>query len=410
MRISLLKRLATVATALGLASAGLLGAGAAPAQAAISDCPSGYFCAWKTDNGTGTMYKTTANTATLGTWDNTFRSVVNRTNKFACLYDDPNYGDDAGAGVIPSSPSGSEWSGPGSNSVSSLKFVPTERECVLPAYPEWHSATTWKLSGFGDMTADLQADVMVRDKIGRLWFLPGDGTGKLVGAGGWNAMNAMTRHGDFSGDDREDVIAREGSTGKLWLYPNSGSATGGVGARKLIGSGGWNAMDKLTAFGDLTADGRSDLLAVEKTTGKLWLYPGTSTGALGARKLLGAGGWNAMNALVATGDLNGDNRADLVAREGSTGKLWFYPGTATGTLGSRVLIGSGGWNVMASFLAVGDYDGDGRHDLATITNGSYVSPECSGAGCLVLYTGKGTGAFNAGIPEDGNWWGLNGAF
>ncbi|MFD3532085.1 FG-GAP-like repeat-containing protein [Streptomyces sp. NPDC058664] len=405
MRTSMLRRLATVATALGLTSAGFLGTGA-PAQAAVSDCPSGYFCAWKTDNGTGTMYKTNVNTATLGTWDNTFRSVVNRTSKVACLYDDPNYGDDAGASVIPSSPSGTEWGGPGSDSISSLKFVPTERECVLPAYPEWHAATGTKAAGFGDLNADKKSDVLARDKAGRLWFLPGDGTGKLLGSG-WNAMNTLTRHGDFTGDAREDVIARETATGKLWLYPGTG--TGALGARKLIGSGGWNAMDKLTAFGDLTVDGRSDLLTIEKSTGKLWLYPGTSAGTLGARKLMGSGGWNAMNTLVAPGDMNGDGRADLIAREGATGKLWFYPATSTGTFGARVLIGSG-WNPMAAFLAVGDFNADGRNDLATVSGSSYTSAECDGVGCLVLYTGKGTGTFNAGVVEDVNWWGLNGTF
>ncbi|GGU93158.1 ATP/GTP-binding protein [Streptomyces litmocidini] len=407
MRNSMLRRVATVATTLGLTSLGLFGAGAAPAQAAISDCPSGYFCAWKSDNGTGTMYKTNVNTATLGTWDNTFRSIVNRTNKFACLYEDANYGTSGAVYSTPPDPAGTEWGGPGTNSVSSLKFVPTERECALPAYPEWYASTAPKAAGFGDLNADKKSDVVVRDTAGRLWFLPGDGSGKLIGSGGWNAMNALARHGDFTGDGREDVIAREKSTGKLWLYPGTG--TGAVGTRKLIGSGGWNAMDKITAFGNLTGDSRSDLLAVEKSTGKLWLYPGTSTG-LGARKLIGSGGWNAMNALVGAGDLNGDLRPDLIAREGSTGKLWFYPGTSTGGVGSRALIGSGGWNVMATFLAVGDYNADGRNDLATITNSNYVGEGCRGVGCLVLYTGKGTGAFNAGVPEDGNWWGLNGAF
>lgn len=109
MRTTLLRRLATVATALGLSSAGLLGAGVAPAQAAVADCPAGYFCAWKSDNGTGTMYKTNASVPTLGGWDNGFRSVVNRTNKFACLYDDANYGLDGMVGVVYPSPSGSEW-------------------------------------------------------------------------------------------------------------------------------------------------------------------------------------------------------------------------------------------------------------------------------------------------------------
>ncbi|MEU6165262.1 FG-GAP-like repeat-containing protein [Streptomyces tanashiensis] len=407
MRNSMLRRLATVATTLGLTSLGLFGAGAVPAQAAIRDCPSGYFCAWKSDNGTGTMYKTNASAATLGGWDNAFRSVVNRTNKFACVYEDANYGESGAVYSTPPDPAGTEWGGPGTNSVSSLKLVPTERECVLPAYPEWYASTAPEAAGFGDLNADRKADVVVRDKAGRLWFLPGDGSGRLIGTGGWNAMNGLSRHGDFTGDGREDVVARESATGRLWLYPGTG--TGAVGTRRLIGSGGWNAMDKITAYGDLTGDGRSDLFAVERSTGRLWLYPGTSAG-LGARKLIGSGGWNAMNTLVGAGDLNGDNRPDLVAREGATGKLWFYPGTATGGVGSRTLIGSGGWNVMASLLAVGDYNGDGRNDLAAVTNSGWSSPECRGVGCLVLYTGKGTGAFDAGVPEDGDWWGLNGAF
>nr|WP_317851040.1 peptidase inhibitor family I36 protein [Streptomyces venezuelae] len=74
MRMSLRRRLATAAAALGLTALGVLGAGAAPAQAAASDCPVGYFCAWKTDNATGTMFKTNKSLATLGTWNNTFRS------------------------------------------------------------------------------------------------------------------------------------------------------------------------------------------------------------------------------------------------------------------------------------------------------------------------------------------------
>ncbi|MFV0138101.1 FG-GAP repeat domain-containing protein [Streptomyces sp. HMX87] len=117
-----------------------------------------------------------------------------------------------------------------------------------------------------------------------------------------------------------------------------------------------------------------------------------------------------MNALVAPGDMNGDGRPDLIAREGSTGKLWFYPGTSTGGVGARVLIGSGGWNVMESIVAVGDFDADGRNDLAGITTSSYVGEGCRGVGCLVLYAGKGTGALYAGVPEDARWSDLNGAF
>ncbi|MGA4977015.1 peptidase inhibitor family I36 protein [Streptomyces cinereoruber] len=395
MRTPLFRRLAATAAALGLTSLGLLGAGAAPAQAAVSDCPTGYFCAWANTDSTGSMFKTQSSKATLGTWDNRFRLIINRTPGFACTFDEPNYEDGAG-----------RYGNDGytttiaSRSVSSVKIVRTIRECEGPAYPYWISETSPKAAGFGDMNGDRRADVLVRDLVGRLWFLPGvDGSGRLVGTGGWNTFNAMVRHGDFSRDNREDVIAREAATGKLWLYPGTG--TGGLGTRKLIGSGGWNTMSRIAAFGDLTGDARSDLLAVEKSTGKLWLYPGTSTGTLGARKLIGTGGWNGMNALAGVGDMNGDGRADLYAREASTGKLWLYPGKA-GALGARVLVGSGGWNGMPTLIANGDWSGDGRPDLIA-TNAA--------DGMLYRYAGTGRGGLGAGDwLGGGDWQDLNGAF
>ncbi|POX51221.1 FG-GAP-like repeat-containing protein [Streptomyces sp. Ru72] len=406
MRVSLLRRLATLATTLGLTSLGLLGAGAGTAQAAISDCPAGYFCAWKTDNGTGAMFKTNTNKATLGTWDNTFQSVVNRTSKYACLHDDPNYSKTGGVTSWAPDPAGTEWGG-SQRTVSSVSLVATERECWFPAYPEWYASTAPQAAGFGDLNADRKADVLVRDKAGRLWFLRGDGTGQLVGSGGWNVMNALVRHGDFSGDGREDVIAREASTGKLWLYPGAG--TGSLGARKLIGNGGWNAMSRLIAYGDLSGDGRTDVLTVEKATGKLWLYPGTGSGTLGARKLIGSSGWNGMSALVGAGDMNGDGRADLVVRQASTGQLWLYPGKS-GALGSRVLMGSSGWNVMDTFLGLGDVTGDGRADLVTVTKSSYVGASCRGVGCQLVYPGRGNGTLDSRVETADGWFGLNGFF
>ncbi|MGW9437030.1 FG-GAP repeat domain-containing protein, partial [Streptomyces sp. NPDC055607] len=186
------------------------------------------------------------------------------------------------------------------------------------------------------------------------------------------------------------------STGKLWLYPGTG--TGGLGARKLIGSGGWNGMSRITAFGDLSGDGWADLVAVEKSTGKLWLYPGTGTGGLGARKLIGSGGWNGMNALVGVGDMNRDGKPDLYAREASTGKLWLYRGQI-GSIASRVLVGDKDWNSMEPILGLGDWSGDGLPDLLA-SNGDW----------LVHYKGNGAGGINVFNEASYDWTKLNGSF
>ncbi|MFE7313480.1 FG-GAP-like repeat-containing protein [Streptomyces sp. NPDC057555] len=400
-----LRRSAATLAGFVLASTGLATVNAASAAADAYACPAGYFCGWSGENATGQMYKTNKSVADLGSWDNKIHTYVNRTSSIACVYEDKNYV--AWGGYFPQRPnSAGEYSSSPTATTSSIKFVPTARECSQPAYPLWFSETSPKAMAFGDMNGDRKADVVVRDIAGRLWLSSGDGTGRLIGTGGWNGMNALTRHGDFTGDGREDLIAREASTGKLWLYPGTGN--GSLGTRKLIGTGGWNGMSNITAFGDLTGDGRSDLIAVEKSTGKLWLYPGTSTGTLGSRKLIGTGGWNGMNALVGVGDVDGDGRPDLYAREASTGKLWLYPGRAA-ALGGRVLVGSGGWNAMADLIANGDSSGDGRPDLITVTNEKYVIDGYAGnPGWLVTYRGLGNGLLSRGERTNGEWWELNG--
>ncbi|MFD4377058.1 FG-GAP repeat domain-containing protein [Streptomyces sp. NPDC058486] len=151
------------------------------------------------------------------------------------------------------------------------------------------------------------------------------------------------------------------------------------------------------------------MIAREAATGKLWPYPGTAAGTLGARKLLGTGGWNGVNTLTGVGDMNNDGRPDLIARKAATGKLWFYPGN-TGAYGSRVLIG-GGWSSMASLLAVADYTGDGLNDLAAITGAGTSDTLCpAGDGCLLVYPGTGTGKLGPASRKATDWWGLNGVF
>jgi hypothetical protein len=62
-----------------------------------------------------------------------------------------------------------------------------------------------------------------------------------------------------------------------------------------------------------------DLVAIEKSTGKLWVYPGKANG-LGTRVQLGTS-WTKMAKLSAVGDLSRDGKADFVAVDTSTGKL-----------------------------------------------------------------------------------------
>lgn len=197
----------------------------------------------------------------------------------------------------------------------------------------------------GDLDGDGALDVVARRATGGdLLIYPGNGRGgwrpPTTLATGWDVYSAIVGIGDFNGDQRPDLLARESATGFLWLY--AGNGLGGLADRVQVGQG-WAGYDVLLGPGDVNGDGAPDLIARQTSNGYLWLYPGNGTGGWRSRARIGVG-WTTMTAIAAPGDLTGDRVPDLVARDGS-GVLWLYPRTAAGGWSSRIRVGSG-WGTM----------------------------------------------------------------
>ncbi|MFF8843320.1 FG-GAP repeat domain-containing protein, partial [Streptomyces sp. NPDC015127] len=142
--------------------------------------------------------------------------------------------------------------------------------------------------------------------------------------GGWNTYNALTKLAPVTTQATGGGVVGRDAAGVLWHYRTTGDWN--VLARRTQVGGGWQIFDKLTGVSDVTADGRADLIARDKA-GVLWLYKGTGNAAapFAARTRIGSG-WQIFNELTGAGDVTADGRADLIARD-KAGVLWLYKGT-----------------------------------------------------------------------------------
>ncbi|MEV0092309.1 VCBS repeat-containing protein [Streptomyces sp. NPDC050738] len=201
---------------------------------------------------------------------------------------------------------------------------------------------------------DTGGGIVGRDATGTLWNYRMSGDWNVVKprvkvGTGWNAYDTLTGLGDVSGDGKPDMFARD-KTGVFWFYQGTGQDAAPFAPRVRVGSG-WSAYTQITGVGDISGDGKADLIARDKA-GVLWVYQGTGTvGAVPyAPRVKVGSGWNAYGQVSYPGDLTDDGKADLVAKDAS-GVLWLYKGTgnAAAPYAARVKIGSG-WGAYNSLL------------------------------------------------------------
>jgi hypothetical protein len=170
-----------------------------------------------------------------------------------------------------------------------------------------------------------------------------------------------------------DLLVRS-TSGAVQVVPTEGVVD--YTTKVASGSTVWRNMSLIAAVGDLTGDRRSDVLAKNRRTGVTRVYPGTGTGRV-SRGIAPTKAFARVNMFVGARDFNRDGKSDVVGRDRKTGSLLLYRGTGHGTFRAPVVLRKK-WPFIKT-AGVGDLNGDRQPDLVGTTDGRtiYLIPGAS---------------------------------
>jgi hypothetical protein len=237
----------------------------------------------------------------------------------------------------------------------------------------------------------------------------GDGTFTPVAGQTLNFLADATVAGDFNGDGIPDLAVTNGSDAVVILLGKGDGTFTSAGTTPSVGGTGYMPRGELLAAGDFNGDGNLDIAAVSEdddgieNASQITILLGDGNGGFTAgptTALTGGIPAGLVFSSMAVSDFNGDGKLDIAASSHPSGAC---PGQACAGAGLTILLGNGDGTFNLSSIDEGaasllgtvvaaDFNGDGIPDLA-VTN-SYVP----GNGLVYLLQGNGDGTFTPPNP------------
>jgi hypothetical protein len=234
----------------------------------------------------------------------------------------------------------------------------------------------------GDLTGNGKLDLAVAVANG-VSILLGNGDGTFESAANYNSGGSpeSLAVGDFNGDGKPDLAVVDLSGGIVAIMLGNGQG-------EFVHPATYPGFDKAgdccyaIAVGDFNGDGKPDLVTADEGFAAVSVRLGEGNGAFLPRKAFSVG---YRPVAVAVGDLNGDGKLDVAVAGGpDADNISVLLGNGDGTLQPAVHYASGGSTPTS--VAVGDFNGDGKLDLA-------VANQSSSSNSVSILLGNGDGTF-----------------
>ena len=233
-----------------------------------------------------------------------------------------------------------------------------------------------------DFNGDGKQDLAVANRLSNtVSILLGDGTGNFSAATNFPVGDTprSVAVGDFNGDGKQDLAVANEFSGDVSILLGDGTGNFSAPTNFTVGRDPYSV-----AVGDFNGDGKPDLATANFGSRNVSILLGDGAGNFSAATNFNAGDHPTS---LAVGDFNGDGKPDLaVANHGSRNV--------------SILLGDGAGNFSAPTnfnvddspmsVAVGDFNGDGKQDLAVANYGNNGY-----AHTVSILLGDGTGNFSA---------------
>ena len=279
--------------------------------------------------------------------------------------------------VVNSSPGG------GTSNVMFFEVTPSSSSIALSAPSAFGAGTNPSALAVGDFNGDGKLDLAVANEgSGNVSILLGNGNGTFQAAVDYGAGSnpSSVAVGDFRGDGKLDlVVANDGSNNVSILLGN------GDGTFQAAVNYGAGSTLFAVAVGDFNGDGKLDLAVADAVSDYVSVLLGNGDGTFKTAVQYVAG---LEPIAVAVADFNGDGKLDLAVANDEGNSVSILLGKGNGTFQAAVNYGTG----TPGSVAVGDFNGDGKLDLVVV--GGVNSDNVS---VVALLLGNGDGTFQAAV-------------